>query len=337
MPIGLLGVAVGPVDCMLKPLVVRAEPGVRPGDPSRRSDTDDHGQGGQGRVSRPSAGPLQAAFSERCRAGVDRLPGEEPLEILGQRRGRGVAAGSILVQAVQADRLHVPGNGGTQHPGHDRVILDDLADRLGGVSPRKGAAGQDLVEGRPQGVNVGRRPQVPQAAGGLLGSHVGRRAERRAAAGQIAVILGQLRQAEVGHARDQVRTDRRRPGRWRRSLEHDVARLQVAMEDPAVVRMLDGPWASVAISPAAARCGHRLVTRLEPGRERRTRAIGRDDVGDRSQLAGLVDRDDVRDGRGPPQRAASRMNRRRASAVTSISGRGTFRATSRPRTGSRAR
>ncbi len=259
LPIGLLGLAVGPVDLVLEPHVVGAEPGVGPGHPTRRADHDDHRHGSQGGLCRAPARPLQAALPCRCRAGLDRPAGEEPLEILGQGRGRWVAAGSVLLHTVKADRFQVAGDVGAQHPGGDWVVVDDLADRLGRcLTPEWRAAGQDLIQGRPQRVNVARRPDVSQAARSLLGSHVRRRADRQSAVGLIIVFLGQLRQAEVGHARDQVREILGRV-RIGRSLEQDVAGLQVAVEDPPFVRVLDGPG-NRRDQPGCGPCGYRMLS-----------------------------------------------------------------------------
>ena len=60
LPIGLTRVAVGPLDLSLQPLVVRLQPGVRPGHAAGRSTGDEDGQSSQGGVGRPAACPLQA-------------------------------------------------------------------------------------------------------------------------------------------------------------------------------------------------------------------------------------------------------------------------------------
>ncbi len=131
LPIGLVGEVVGPADLAPEPLVVRSEPGIRPDDPSGRAGRDHHRQGGQGRVRGVAPRPFHQSFSCRRGAGQDRLAGQEPPEVLGQRRGRRIAADCVLLEAVQADRLQVAGEVRAQHPGRDRVLLDDLADRLG--------------------------------------------------------------------------------------------------------------------------------------------------------------------------------------------------------------
>ena len=88
--------------------------------------------------------------------------------------------------------------------GHD-LVVDHLADRLDrGLALERRAAGQHLVEDRPQGVDVGGRPDVPGMAAGLLGRHVAGRAHDLAGLGLPAVRLQPLGQPEVGDLGDAV-------------------------------------------------------------------------------------------------------------------------------------
>ena len=91
------------------------------------------------------------------------------------------------------------------------------------------AAGEHLVEDRAQGVDVGGGRDVGGRAAGLLGGHVARRAHDVAGAGQARLALHQLGQAEVGDLRDALVG------------EHDVGRLDVAVDDPVLVGVVEGP------------------------------------------------------------------------------------------------
>ena len=91
------------------------------------------------------------------------------------------------------------------------------------------AASHHLVEHRAKAEDVG--PAVDRAPLGLLGRHVRRRADRRALVGErdrprgrrVVIWLEQLRDAEVEHFHVAGRRD------------HDIGRLQIAMDDAGAV------------------------------------------------------------------------------------------------------
>ncbi|MCO5168447.1 MAG: hypothetical protein M9894_19070 [Planctomycetes bacterium] len=140
------------------------------------------------------------------------------------------------------------------------------------------AAGEALVEDRPEAVDVGARVERLVVAHGLLGRHVAGGAQRGAGGGQALVAPG-LGDAEVRDPRHAVR------------VEEDVRRLEVAVEDPAPVRVLE---------PV-----RRLRQHLEgaalvhgPGApQERVQRLAADQlhgqVADAVGLADVVDRDDV--------------------------------------------
>ena len=116
-----------------------------------------------------------------------------------------------------------------QREGGSRLLFDDLPQRLRRrVRPEWRPSRQRLVQNRPQRVDVrGRSDRVRQAQG-LLGGHVVRRAQRDAASGQPRPIVQPPGQPEVGDLGGAV------------GGQEDVARLQVAVNDTAVVGRLDG-------------------------------------------------------------------------------------------------
>ena len=104
----------------------------------------------------------------------------------------------------------------------------DLLERLQHRRPpERRAADQQLVQDRPQGVDVGERADLLGLALGLLGGHVAGRAQDRLGRRQARFDVQDLGQAEVGDLGRAV------------GGEQDVARLQVAVDDPQPVRLGD--------------------------------------------------------------------------------------------------
>ena len=102
--------------------------------------------------------------------------------------------------------------------------MDLAADRVGQ------AAGQQLVQDHAQRVHVAARVELERIGEHLLGAHVGERADELPDVGlqrRLRVAVGDARHAEV--------EDLRLPG----FVDQDVARLQVAVDDAALVRVVD--------------------------------------------------------------------------------------------------
>ena len=105
------------------------------------------------------------------------------------------------------------------------------------VSARKGAAGEQLEEDRSQGMNVGRGRHGFAAAFGLLGGHVaGRRDDRARLGDRGGGALDALGQSEIRDEGNQLLEGRIGPPG-----KEDVGRLQVAVEDPALMDVVNGP------------------------------------------------------------------------------------------------
>ncbi len=114
--------------------------------------------------------------------------------------------------------------------GADRLLFPNLAqglvDRLG---LKRRPAREQLVEHRPQPVNVDRGGDLAAMTRHLLGCHVRGSAEDEAGVRQAAVVLDALGQPEIGDVGLVV------------FIEQDVRGLQVAMQDAAQVCVVDGP------------------------------------------------------------------------------------------------
>ena len=103
----------------------------------------------------------------------------------------------------------------------------DLAEQLlAVVAVEGGAEGRQLVEGRPEAVDVGPGAERPPAPG-LLGAQVAEGPDHVAGLGQVAAVE-EAGQAEVG--------DPEVAGR----VEQEVRRLDVAMEDAQAVGVGEG-------------------------------------------------------------------------------------------------
>ena len=198
---------------------------MHPGD---RGDDERGREPGQRRLAlRPHPEPHDRAD----RPGRDRLAAEPAVEVVGQRLGRGVAAPRVLLQALQADHLQVArAAAGCSRDGRLRRAVRGPARASRAPSRRANGARpvSSGVEDRPQAVDVGGRRDRAAAPDGLLGGHVGGRAQDRAGDGQARVGLDPLGQAEVGDVGLAL------------GVEQDVGRLQVAVQDAALVGVVDG-------------------------------------------------------------------------------------------------
>jgi hypothetical protein len=177
---------------------------------------------------RPTESPLGSPLPDRSPSRLDRLSKQVTLQVVRQGLRRFVSPGRLLVQGFQANRLQVSRYSGHQTRRADRVVVDDLADRLHrALALERGAPGEHLVENRAQRVDVGRRTDLSRVPSPLLGGHVAGRAHDLAALGLPGVRVDPLGQAEVGdlgHAVCGVK---------------DITGLEVAMDDPGLVGDVD--------------------------------------------------------------------------------------------------
>ena len=210
-------------------------------------------QSGSGRIrqgavlTEPAAEPLERPL------GVSRhgLVGQPVLEVLRQVVYPLVTRTALERHRFQADRFERRGNRAVKCPRRRKVSLQDPFNDFGDFLARKrNPARQQLVKGRAQAVNVAGGTELVDVAASLFGAHVRRRANRRA-------LLGMSGRAE------------RRTGRIRLELpmssagmsscladhlgeppvddqglairsQHDVGRLQVAVQHLPAVGEIDG-------------------------------------------------------------------------------------------------
>ena len=184
------------------------------------------------RRRRGGAGPisLRAPRGRLAGPGSARRPASAPGRRPAPRPRRSAARGSFsrhFRQIVSRSRS----TRGIEPARRGRLLLQHLQQRVQRrLAAERRPAGQQLVEDRPQAVDVGGGGQRPFRAGGLLGGHVAGRADdgARAASGSLSP-LDALGQAEVGDVRLAL------------GVEQDVGRLEVAVQDAALVGVVDRP------------------------------------------------------------------------------------------------
>ena len=173
----------------------------------------------------PALDPLPYALSGPRRPGQDRPPGQETVQILGQGRGIGVTPMRVLLQALQRDRLRIPGQARLQPRRWHRIgrldMFQCLEDRC---RLEGGAAGQHLIEDRSQRVDVGSRADRPGQALDLLWGRIARGPYEDPRLRQARVGLERLGQPEVHDLGGLV------------VLQQYVGRLEVAVDDPQAMR-----------------------------------------------------------------------------------------------------
>jgi len=204
-------------------------------------------EGGERADGRPvPAAPTGEPDMPGLAVGGDRLVGDPAVEVVGQVEGAGVS-----VRRVEGHGLATDGVEGTGHRAVDLSrrgvvappdVLEDFAD---GLARKRGSAGQDRVEGRPQAVDVAGRAELLPIVFGLLRAHVGRSADRTdggrprpfgagargegllAAKPRVFVAVERAGQAPVDDQRLVV------------LVQHHVLRFDVTVQDAPAVRIGD--------------------------------------------------------------------------------------------------
>ncbi len=102
--------------------------------------------------------PLDSTLGRQCRSGQDGADIQVPLEVIGQVIRTGIAVLGEFRQAFQADRIEIAGDSRATAAGSDRIVGDDPSKRLElALAAERRTPGQQLVQDRPQAIDVGRR------------------------------------------------------------------------------------------------------------------------------------------------------------------------------------
>jgi hypothetical protein len=208
-------------------------------------------------------GELLQAIGRRRRPGLDGFAGEIALDVPGEAVGGLVAARAVLFEGAHDDPVQFAAQQPGQPVRFDPAPLPGLAQSLGGLreagaragrlvladlpqhfeqrrfAQLRGAdgrdAGQQLVEQRPERVDVAAGVDVLRGRRGLLGAHVLQGADDQPELGQHG-LFGQLVPGRLGDA--EVDDLRNRPAVV--GCHQHVGRLDVAMDDALLVGVLDG-------------------------------------------------------------------------------------------------
>ena len=207
--------------------------GPRPPPPPPRGD-EDGGDRGDHDGAVPRGLPPEALWA-RDGSREDRLPLEVAADVLGEIRGGRVAARGVLLHRLEADRLDVAMEvrvHGARRVGLATEHVGD--DREDAVAHERRAAGEHLVQRRPEAVHVGARVDAGGVGADLLWGGVARRPQRRPLDGQACLarprregreVLGEAEVGDVGLSR---------------GVDQDVGGLDVAMDDASRVGVVQG-------------------------------------------------------------------------------------------------
>ncbi len=182
------------------------------------------GEGIVGVRHRPGCG-----LGARGRVPLHAMPrhaaGQDVLDVLRHRPAVRIAIGRVLGRRPRDDVVHDRGHLRHQEGGGRRILPDHAHEDGGDVLRREcRAADEEEIEDGPEREQVG--ATVDRPAQRLLRRHVERGPEEVPARRQVSLLLGQSRDAEVqdlGLARGQ---------------EHDVGGLDVAVNDPLPMRVV---------------------------------------------------------------------------------------------------
>ncbi len=248
-----------------------------------------HGRG-TGHERAMPARPAAGAVGPWLAIGGYRLVGEPVLDVLGQRARTCITIRWIERHRFEADRIERFGNARIDGARRSKLATLDSGQDLGGiVAGKRGFSRHERVERRAQAVDVAARPEQVESPFGLLGAHVGRRAQGRS---------GECVARPAGRSGPQRRLGARIAGRWLApaddlrqapvdhqglaiGTEQDITRLDVAMEHTPAVgvgdRIADIQKATEQPAQGERGCGNspvRLAPRRRGGRDAPWLSVG---------------------------------------------------------------
>ena len=143
---------------------------------------------------RPGTQPLGGAGPP----GHDRPPINEARQIVGQLLRRRVTVSRDLAKGLQDDRFQLRRDRTVKRTRRARIVVGDLTDECVAVSfIKRRPEGQELVDRRPERINIATVIDDPAPGQKLLRTGVADRAEKLTADGEPG-IAGDLGQSEVG-------------------------------------------------------------------------------------------------------------------------------------------
>ena len=201
--------------------------------PHGESAEDGHGQEHRGRGRHQGLalpGPVEHPLRRGGRAGLDGFALQDPLEVLTQGPGGGVAPARVLLEAGEHHGLEVHGDRGHHAPQRHRIVLDDARHAVQPLSPEGRRPGEQRMQRGSQGIDI--RPAIQQGrvAPGLLRRHVGHRAHDPARLSEPPALCA-TSQSEIEHAGA--------GGAVLGPVDHQVGGLQVPVDQAHAVGRMD--------------------------------------------------------------------------------------------------
>ena len=172
--------------------------------------------------------PPRPAAEHRHRTRQNRIARKPAPKVFRHLPGRSITPRRRLLHRLQADRLKIPRNRRIQHPRRNRRHVPDLIQQRRHVAPGKWRSPtQCIIKQRPKPIDIRLRHRLPLPS--LLRRKPRRRPHTLICQGQLSVnhAARALHQPEIRHARLVVR------------INQNVRRLQVPVQQPVVVRMLN--------------------------------------------------------------------------------------------------
>ncbi len=189
-----------------------------------------HGQHGRRDRQGPAADRPPNFTEEPLTPSQNGLAGRESFQILRQGHGRCVAVAQVLGHRFQADGFQVPVRVRRQLPRRRRRIGLNLPQHFAAGALEGRTTAQQVVQHGAQGVDIRGGAHLLDSARGLFRGHVRGRAHDLAVLRQLAALAAQFfGQAEIHQ--------HRLAGF---GVDHDVGRLDVAVQDAVLVGIRDG-------------------------------------------------------------------------------------------------
>src|SRR5260221_4535147 len=161
--------------------------------------------------------------------GEDWFVTEKVTQFVRQLLCRDVTFVRLSLETLKSDRLQVRGQTRIQPPRRKWLRVQNLLERGGKSFGHEGGAACDqMVKHGPERINIAPPADLSAIGRSLLWRHIIRRTQHLARDRQIGLAFEPLGQSEIGDPRLIVGVD------------EDVGWLEVAMQDAAFVRVMDG-------------------------------------------------------------------------------------------------
>ena len=251
--------------------------GVFHRDDGQHHDDRHHAHRQQRRQGRPAPAPPRSLLPDVQRPGQDRLTGQETAQIRRQVRRRLVALARLLGHRLEADHLQRSGNAIVEAARGAGIFVQYLMQQHAHIAAEGQFAGEQFVQDDAKTVDIAAAIDAVSLAPRLFRRHVRRRAQHltlRRHGDLTGLALGQAEVHQVRHVP---------------LVQHDVGRFDIAVDDAALVGVLQGVRHG---GKEGGGLGRRRPPRRQQVRQRASVNEIADKKGQSLVLADLVDRHD---------------------------------------------